>query len=57
MRIERCPLTAPVQGEKQKKTLETLPFTQCREGEGRGGEGQEGGGGGGRMVIKLGEEE
>lgn len=49
MRIERCPLTSPVQGEKQKKTLETLPFIQWR-GRGRGGEGREGGGGGERMI-------
>ena len=54
MRIERCPLTSPVQGEKQKKTLETLPFIQRR---GRGGEGREGGSGGERMISKLGKEE
>lgn len=47
MRVERGPLTSPDQGEKQKKTLETLPFVQCR---GRGGEGQEGGGDGERVI-------
>lgn len=54
MGIERCPLASPVQGEKQKKTLETPPFIQCR---GRGREGREDGGGGERMISKLGKEE
>lgn len=57
MRIDRCPLTSPVQGEKQKKTVETLPFIQCRgRGRGRGGEGREDGGGGEGMISKLGKE-
>lgn len=49
------PLTSPVQSEKQKKTVETLPFIQCR-GRGREGEGQEGGSGGEGMISKLGKE-
>ena len=60
MRIERCPLTSPVRDEEQKKTLETLPFIQCR-GRGRrrrrGGEGREGGDGGEIMLSKLEKEE
>lgn len=57
MRIDRCPLTSPVQGEKEKKTVETLPFIQWRgRGRKRGGEGREGGSGGEGMISKLGKE-